>query len=126
MLRFNTYRAKRYLRSKFVEGKYLLASEATDLELEILDVLRKAVQQTIGDVALEDAWKVERLSSTQLLVKPGEAWFKGLPLQFRSGKDHLVSGAVLSAGIIPVGISIADDSSGQGKIIAFNNGDTTP
>lgn len=126
MLRFNTYRAKRYLRSKFVEGKYLLASEATDLELEILDVLRKAVQQTIGDVAIEDAWKVERLSPTQLLIKPGEAWFKGLPLQFRSGKDHLVSGAVLSAGIVPVGISVADDSTGLGKIIAFNNGDTTP
>lgn len=126
MLRFNTYRSKRYLRSRFVEGKYLLASEGTDLELELLDVLRKAVQQTIGDVAIEDAWKVERLSSTQLLIKPGEAWVKGLPFQMRSGKDHLVSGAVLSAGIVPVGISVADDSTGLGKIIAFNNGDTTP
>lgn len=125
-LRFNTFRAQRYLRSKFVEGKYLLASEASDIELEILDVLRKVVKETIGDVALEEAWKVEKLSSTELLVKPGEAWFKGLPFQMRSGKDQLVSGAVLSAGITPVGITISDDSSGLGKVILFNDGSTTP
>lgn len=125
-LRFNTFRAKRYLRSKFVEGKYLLASEASDLELEILDVLRQVVKDTIGDVAIEDAWKVSRLSSTQLLIKPGEAWFKGLPFQFRGGKDQLVSGAVLSAGVTPVGITISDDATGQGKIILFNDSALTP
>ena len=38
-LRFNTFRSQRYLRSKFVEGRFLLASEATDLELELIDLL---------------------------------------------------------------------------------------
>lgn len=126
MIRFNTFRPTRYLRSKFVEGKYLLASEATDLELEILDVLRKLVQKTIGDVAVEDAWKVEKLSSTQLLIKPGEAWFKGLPFVFRSGNDALVSGATLSLGTAPVGVVITDDSSGLGKVLTFNYGASTP
>jgi len=126
MLRFNTFRAKRYLRSKFVEGKYLLASEAGDIELEILDVLRDVVKQTIGDVALADAWKVEKLSDTELLIKPGEAWFKGLPFQMRSGKDQLVSGAVLSAGVMPVGVSISDDATGLGKVLLFNDAALTP
>lgn len=126
MLRFNTYRSKRYLRSKFVEGKFLLASEASDLELEILDQLRQQVQAQIGDIAIEDAWKVERLNITQLLIKPGEAWFKGLPFSFRSGKDQLVTGAILTAGILPVGVTIADDSTGQGKILTFNDGTPTP
>jgi hypothetical protein len=125
-LRFNTFRANRYLRSKFVEGRYLLASEATDIELEILDALRTMVKDTIGDVAVEDAWKVEKLSNNQLLIKPGEAWFKGLPFQMRSGKDQLVSGAILTTGILPVGVSIDDDTSGLGKIITFNDMLTTP
>ena len=125
-LRFNTFRAKRYLRSKFVEGKYLLASEASDIELEILDVLRKVVMETTGNVALADAWKVEKLSSTQLLIKPGSAWFQGLPFDMRSGKDQLISGAVLSAGITPVGITMSDDATGLGKVILFNDGALSP
>ncbi len=40
-LKFNTFRAQRYLRSRFVEGKYLLASEGTDIELELVDLMRK-------------------------------------------------------------------------------------
>lgn len=126
MLRFNTFRSERYLRSKFVEGKYLLASEATDLELEVLDLLRKVVSSTLGDVAIEDAFKVERYSDTQILIKPGQAWFKGLPYAMRGGKDQLVSGAVLSVGTVPVGTVATDDSTGLGKIITFNSGSTTP
>lgn len=126
MLRFNTFRSERYLRSKFVEGKYLLASEATDLELEVLDLLRKVVNSTIGDVAIEDAFKVERLSDTQILIKPGQAWFKGLPFAMRGGKDQLVTGAILSLGTVPVGTTATDDSTGLGKVITFNSGSTTP
>lgn len=126
MIRFNTFRPTRYLRSKFVEGKYLLASEATDLELEILDLLRKTVQQTLGDIAVEDAWKVEKLSATQLLIRPGEAWFKGLPFVFRTGNDALVSGAILSLGTVPVGVTVDDDSTGLGKVLTFNDGASTP
>jgi hypothetical protein len=126
MLRFNTFRSNRYLRSKFVEGKYLLSSEGTDLELEMLNVLRDITQKTIGDVAIADSWEVQKLSDTQLLIKPGEAFFKGLPFTMRSGKDQLVSGAVLSAGVMPVGVSLSDDATGLGKVLTFNDGDTTP
>jgi len=126
MLRFNTFRATRYLRSKFVEGKYLLASEASDIELELIDLLRTMTKNAIGDVAIENAWKVSRLSTTQLLIAPGEAWLKGLPFIFRYGKDELVSGATLSLGTVPVGVTATDDSSGNGKVITFNNAATTP
>jgi len=131
-LKFNTYRPKRYLRSRFVEGKYLLAAEATDLELELLEQLRASVKATIGDVALEDAWKVERLSDTELLIKPGEAWFKGLPFVMRGGPDQLVSGAILTLNKVPVGVSVSDDASGLGKILTLgttgapNLSQTTP
>jgi len=104
----------------------LLASEASDIELEVLDLLRKTVKATLGDVAIDDAWEVQRLSTTQILIKPGEAWFKGLPFAMRSGKDQQVSGASLSLGIVPAGVIATDDSTGLGKIITFNSGGTTP
>lgn len=131
-LRFNTFRAQRYLRSRFVEGAFLLASEAGDIELEILDQLREQIRLSLGDVAIADAWEVSKLSDTQILIKPGDAWFDGLPFSFRSGKDQLVSGAVVSLGTVPLGTSIADDATGLGKIITFgtvgspNNSETTP
>lgn len=126
MLRFNTYRSKRYLRTKFVEGSYLLASEGTDLELELLDQMRRETQAQFGDVAINDAWKVERLNATQVLIKPGDAFFKGLPYSLRSGNDQLVTGAILSMGTVPVGVVASDDASGLGKIITFNKAISTP
>lgn len=125
MLKYNTFRPDRYLRSKFVEGRYLLASELVDVELELIDYLRKATTSLIGDVAIEDAWEVSTLSPTQLLIKPGEAWFHGLPFAMRSGKDQLVSGTVLTIGTVPAGVTVADDSTGQGKILTFTT-TTTP
>lgn len=126
MLRFNTFRARRYLRTRFVEGNFLLASEASDLELEILDLLRTSVQSMMGDVAIGEAWKVERLTDTSVLVKPGEAWFKGLPFINRFGKDQLVSGAIFTLGSIPVGVTATDHPDGLGKVISFNQVSTTP
>ncbi len=58
MLRYNSFRAQRYLRSRFVEGKYLLASEGSDLELELIDFSRKLVQTTLGNIAVDAGWKV--------------------------------------------------------------------
>jgi hypothetical protein len=125
MLKFNSYRSDRYLRSRFLEGRLFLANEASDLELEMIDHLRKATQTLIGDVAIEDAWLVTRLSATQLLIAPGEAWFKGLPFAMRSGKDQLVSGASLVLGLVPPGVSVTDSATGTGKILTFTN-TTTP
>lgn len=123
-LKFNSFRSDRYLRSKFLEGRYFLAQEATDLELEMLNQLRNAVRKTVGDVAIEDAWKVSRLSATQLLIAPGDAWFTGLPISMRSSSDQLVSGASLTLGIVPAGVSITDASNGSGKIVTFSTGST--
>jgi hypothetical protein len=124
MLKFNTFRSDRYLRAKFVEGRYFLASEASDLELELMSALRRIVKTTIGDVAVDDAFAVTRLSQTQLLVKPGDAWFDGLPFRMRSGKDHLVSGASLVLGTVPPGVSITDNTAGTGKILTWVPGST--
>ena len=126
MLKFNTFRALRYLRSRFIEGKFLLASEGTDIELELLDQMRKTIEDSIGNIAIADAFKVERLTDTTLLIKPGEAWFKGLPFSMRGGKDHLTSGTILSLGIAPLGTTIVDDATGLGKVLTFNDGATTP
>lgn len=46
------------MRARFVEGKFLLASEATDLELELIDFSRRLVRSTLGDIAFDDSWKV--------------------------------------------------------------------
>lgn len=119
MLKYNTFRSDRYLRSKFIEGRYFLASEASDMELEILDLLRKTVASTVGDVAIDNAWKVTRLTTTQLLIEPGEAWIRGLPFTMRSSSDQLVSGASLSLGTVPTGVTITDSASGAGKILTF-------
>jgi hypothetical protein len=125
MLRYNTHRPDRFLRTKFVEGRYLLASENTDLELEILDLLRSVVKNTVGDIAIADAWKVERLSATELLIKPGEAWYNGLPFSLRGNRDQLVTGSVLGPGILPTGVAITDDASGLGKILTFSTAPST-
>jgi len=125
MLKYNSFRSDRYLRSKFVEGRLFLASEAADLELELINLLRNSVKNLVGDVAVDDAFKVSRLSATELLIEPGEAWLRGLPFSMRSGTDQLVSGAVLNIGIVPAGVSVSDSASGAGKILTFTTS-TTP
>lgn len=124
-LKFNTFRPDRYLRSEFREGRYLLAAELTDVELEILDQLRKAVAKTVGNIAIEDAWKVSRLSTNQLSIAPGDAWYSGLPISLRSSSDQLVSGASLTLGIVPPGVTVTDASNSSGKILTFTP-TTTP
>lgn len=63
-LKYNSFRANRYLRSRFVEGRYFLASEASDLELEIMDKSRQIVKNTTGNIAIEDSWKIEKYEIT--------------------------------------------------------------
>lgn len=98
----------------------MLSSEATDLELEMIDLSRQVIKQSLGDVAIGNAWKVTMLNSTQLLISPGEAWVNGLPFNFRFGKDELVSGNNLAIGIVPSGVTVSDEPNGLGKILTFN------
>lgn len=125
MLKFNTIRTARYLRSRFVEGKFLLASEGTDIQLEIIDLLRRTIKSDLGNIFVGDAFKLERISATQVLVRKGDAWYEGLPFSMRSSKDELVSGSVLTNGVLPPGVTITDYSTGEGKLLTFNTG-TTP
>jgi len=134
MLKFNSFISRKYLRSRFVEGKFLLASEGTDLELELIDQFRRLIEGSIGDVAIGDSWKIERLSDKELLLKPGEAWFKGLPFYFENGTAHVVSGNVTDFGILKptsgssINLSKSDSATGLGKIIEFSDtvGSLTP
>lgn len=63
-LKFNSFRSERYLRSRFLEGRLLLATENTDLQLEMIDKSRETIRNTIGDVSIENGWKVEKYTLT--------------------------------------------------------------
>lgn len=126
MLRYNTFRSARYLRSKFVEGKYLLASEATDLQLESIDLLREYIKRDLGNCAIGSGWQVsfDFFNSTKLYLSFGEAWYEGLPFIFRSPEDALVSttGGLVPVGDVPLGVSI--NNSNAGKELEFTPGVT--
>ena len=85
-------------------------------------MLEESIKNSMGDFAVEDSWKVTRINNMQLLIKPGEAWLNGLPFLMRYGKDHLVSGSLLSSGIVPQFVTITDDANGGGKLVTFNVG----
>lgn len=114
MLKYNTFRSGRYERSSFVEGKYLLASENTDLELERINTLRQFISKSIGDVSIDSAFEVDRVSPTQILIKSGKAYYKGLPFFFRSPKDQLVTLRTTPT----TGFSVSSNS--QGMLINFD------
>jgi len=91
----NTFRTLRYYRSKFRESKYLLAAEATDLQLESFEQLRQFVKNTYGDIAVGPAFRVDKLSGTTIVIRPGEAWLDGIPFLLKSGTDAVVNPGVL-------------------------------
>lgn len=59
MLRYNSYRPSRYERSRYVEGRFALASEISDIELEMIDVSRNSTKSFLGNCAIDSGWKVE-------------------------------------------------------------------
>lgn len=103
MLKTNTFRPDRYLRSKFLEGRYLLATELVDVELELLDQFRKSIKTSVGNVAVGSGWEVSYYSNTEVVIKPGSAWYEGLPFDLRSATDHMVV-----PGILPTGMTVSD------------------
>lgn len=193
MLKYNSFRKNRYHRSKFVEGAYFLAQEAGDLELEVFDNTQRVTNSLIGDIAIDDAWKVEKysitatvtsvignvvqinysnlalvdisstvfennslvgyvtnvntgtgnitlssaaglatndvisiLTTTSLIIYPGESWQYGVPIFLRSGVDQTVDlGVLKSSGGITPDIELFDEESGRGKILKFNDLDTS-
>lgn len=110
----NTFRPKRYFRSKFREGKYLLAAEATDLQLESFEPLREIIKKTYGDMAVGTSFLADQISTTLLRIRPGEAWNDGIPFIMKSGTDAKVIEGILESGIT-FGESSAGTSDAGGK-----------
>lgn len=104
----NSFRTNRYFRSKFNEGKYLLAAEATDLQLETQDFIKEFLKNSYGNIAVGNAWKVDSISSTQLRIRPGVAFDGGIPFVLKSGSDGIVV-----QGISPsAGYTFSDQNAG--------------
>lgn len=69
---------------------------------------------------------IEILTVKHLIIKPGEAWFDGLPFFLRSGVDQLISlGIVRSDGGATPDVVLSNDPSGLGKILRVNTLDTS-
>jgi len=73
-----------------------------------MEFSRALIKNQLGDVAVGEAWKVERLDNLSFVIRPGEAWYDGLPYFLRSSTDALVSGTELALGIYPSGTTITD------------------
>lgn len=102
----NFYRDKRHTRTIFREGRYLLASEGMEIQLESITALREQIKRVLGEyAALGDALKIEidPSNSERLLIRPGEFFMDGYPLRIQSGTDHLTS-----LGVAPVEIDGSD------------------
>jgi len=99
----NTFKSKRYLRTKFREGKYLLSSEASDLQLESQELIKEFIKYSYGDFALGVAFRPEQTSGTQITIRPGFAWQNGIPFILKSGTD-----AKVVLGNVPSGVTLTE------------------
>jgi hypothetical protein len=89
----NFYRGKRHYRSVFREGRYFLATEAQEMQLETLEVIRDQIRNVFGDAAIGDGFKVtvDPDDSGRLLVNPGKAFLRGYAINLVNGVDDLVT-----------------------------------
>lgn len=89
----NFYRDKRHYRTAFREGRFLLNTEAMEIELEGLTALREQIKRAFGEyAALGDSLKVEIDPSNinRIIIRPGEVFIDGYPIKFQAGTDHLI------------------------------------
>jgi hypothetical protein len=125
----NFYRPNRKYRMVFREGRFLLNTEAGELQLEVLQALREHIKSVFGPaVAVANAYKVEvdSIDSARVVLRPGSAYVDGYPITLRKGSDTLYQ-----IGSVPVEFTSADfirlnsgDPSGEG--IALQFGGPTP
>lgn len=101
----NFYRPKRHFRSVFREGKFLLNTEATEIQLEVLDRLREQVRQAYGpNVSMQDGFLVEAdVIVGRVIIRPGYSYVDGYPIELSSAEDPLYS-----LGLSPDGFTSAD------------------
>ena len=101
----NFFRPKRHYRSVFREGKFLLNTEATEIELEVLDRLREQVRQAYGPkVSIQDGMLVQADSVVgRVIIRPGYSYVDGYPLSLASAEDPQYG-----LGVSPSGFTSAD------------------
>lgn len=124
----NFFRPNRHYRSVFREGKFLLNTEATEIQLEVLDRLREQVKQAYGpSVSIQDGFLVEADSVVgRVIIRPGYSYVDGYPVSLHSAEDPQ-----FNLGLAPADFSSADyvkvskTSSDVGGI-ALNLGGGTP
>lgn len=127
----NFYRPNRHRRSVYREGKYLLNTEATEMELEVLQALREQVKAVFGtEVAVATGYKLDAdtVDTGRIIIRPGTAYIDGYPIQLHNGSDHLYA-----LGNVPVAITSADfirlangDASGEGIAIQLAGASVLP
>lgn len=89
----NFFRPKRHYRSVFREGKFLLNTEATEIQLEVLDRLREQVKQVYGPkVSIQDGFLVEADTVVgRVIIRPGQNYIDGYPVSLVSAEDPTYS-----------------------------------
>lgn len=89
----NFYRPKRHFRSVFREGKFLLNTEATEIQLEVLDRLREQIKQAYGpSISIQDGFLVEAdVVVGRVIIRPGYSYVDGYPVRLSSGEDPTFS-----------------------------------
>jgi hypothetical protein len=124
----NFYRPKRHFRSVFREGKFLLNTEATEIQLEVLDRLREQIKVAYGpSFSVQDGFLVEAdVVVGRVIIRPGYSYVDGYPVRLSSGEDPS-----FSLGSSPAEFSAADfvkvpkSGSNEGGL-ALNLGGGTP
>lgn len=101
----NFFRPKRHYRSVFREGKFLLNTEATEIQLEVLDRLREQVKQVYGsNVSIQDGFLVEADTVVgRVIIRPGYSYVDGYPVSMESAEDPQ-----FSLGTVPTDFTSAD------------------
>ncbi len=98
--RFNSFRPDFYFRTRFREGSYLLASEATEVQLENIQVLRKYMKNTYGDTAFGEGFFLKRTGAAEIELVSGEGIYDGLPFEIDGLEEVRTPGTPLGGKII--------------------------
>jgi len=124
----NFFRPKRHYRSVFREGKFLLNTEATEIQLEVLDRLREQIKQAYGpSFSIKDGMLVEADNVVgRVIIRPGYSVIDGYPTEFTSAEDPKYSLGNSPAGFTAADyIKVAKSGSNAGGI-ALNLAGSTP
>jgi len=89
----------------FREGKYLLNTEATEIQLEMMDRLKEQINLIYGpNFSIQDGMLVEADTVVgRVIIRPGYSYIDGYPVDFNSANDPLIG-----LGVSPTEFTSAD------------------